>query len=129
MRILLDTHAFIWWDNAPSKLATTARSHCQSPGNTLLLSIISVWEMQIKLQIGKMTLPAPLMDIVNNQIKANQLELLPVALSHISALDNLPMHHKDPFDRMLVAQAITEGIPIISADPALMQYPVTMIWR
>ena len=129
MRYLLDTHTFIWWDQKSANLSPRARALFHDTAARLLLSIASVWEIQIKLAIGKLALPAPLMDIVNNQIKTNQIELLPITLSHIASLDGLPMYHRDPFDRMLVAQAISEQIPIISADPVMGQYPVTAIWK
>ena len=129
MRYILDTHAFIWWDSTPNKIASTALSICQSPDNILLFSAASVWEMQIKIQLGKLELPGPLMDIIDNQIRTNQIELLPIELSHIYSLAGLPMHHRDPFDRMLIAQAVYEKIPIISVDKIMTQYPITVIWN
>lgn len=129
MSYLLDTHTFLWWDQKSTTLSAKALALFQDTSTSLLLSVASVWEMQIKLSLGKLTLPAPLMQIINNQITINQIALLPITLSHISGLAGLPMHHRDPFDRMLIAQAITEGIPIISADPAMAEYPVTVIWK
>jgi len=129
VRCLLDTHTFIWWDQKSTDLPPKARALFNDTSTLLLLSIASVWEIQIKLAIGKLALPRPLINIVNDQIETNQIKLLPITLPHISGLAGLPMHHRDPFDRMLIAQAITEQIPIISADSIMGQYPVTVIWR
>ncbi len=105
MKVLLDTHAFIWWDSAPEKLSPQARAACQDRTNLLLLSVASAWEMQIKLQLGKLRLRLPLAEVIVSQQQTNDLQVLPIALNHILALQSLPAHHKDPFDRLLIAQA------------------------
>src|SRR4051794_34105781 len=102
MKVLLDTHTFIWWADDPAQLSAVALSTCQDPSNTLLLSVASVWEMQIKLRLGKLTLRLPLGDMIDSQ-QANGIRLLDVRLDHVLALEGLPTPHKDPFDRMLVA--------------------------
>ncbi|HLK56821.1 MAG TPA: type II toxin-antitoxin system VapC family toxin [Chthonomonadaceae bacterium] len=127
MRILLDTHIFIWWDSTPDQLSAEARRLCEDADNTLVLSIASVWEMQIKYQLGKLSLHKPLPDLIRSQQQTNGLELLPVQLEHVYALSSLPPHHKDPFDRLLIAQARTEGLALVSMDAAFQQYPVTLL--
>jgi PIN domain nuclease of toxin-antitoxin system len=94
----------------------------------LLLSVGSIWEIQIKLQLGKVKLNRPLSEVIESQRQANNLELLPVNLEHVLALETLPDHHKDPFDRLLIAQAIVEHTAIVSADPIFKKYPITVVW-
>ncbi len=128
MKIILDTHAFIWWDSNISKLSPKALQLCQDPENILVLSTVSIWEMQIKHQIGKLKLNLPLYDIVEAQEKTNGLEVLPVIPPHVFALDNLPLHHKDPFDRLIIAQANVEQAALMSCDAAVQQYSVGIVW-
>ncbi|PZO15353.1 MAG: PIN domain nuclease [Leptolyngbya foveolarum] len=128
MKLLLDTHTFIWWDSAPDKLSETALTLIYEADNTVMLSVVSVWEIQIKSQIGKLALTSPLADIVRTQQSINGIEVLPIALNHVMTLDQLPLHHKDPFDRMLIAQAISEKAMLISRDAALARYSVSVRW-
>src|ERR1043165_5954942 len=122
MKLLLDTHTFIWWDGDLTKLSPKAFALCQDPANTLLLSVASAWEIQIKFQLGKLDLDSPLADIISGQQRINQLEVLPINLAHVLALDNLPEHHKDPFDRLLIAQANVEDAVLVSRDMIFRQY-------
>lgn len=128
MKLLLDTHTFIWWDSEPAKLSPLALALCQDRENILLLSVASIWEMQIKLQLGKLGLTLPLMEIVETQRQTNNIEILPITLTHVLALENLPAHHKDPFDRLLVAQAIAEEAALVSGDPSIAKYAVQVVW-
>jgi PIN domain nuclease of toxin-antitoxin system len=128
MSYLLDTHTFIWFDNDPDKLSTLVAAICSSSDNDLLLSLASVWEIQIKSQLGKLQLPLPLPDMIQNQITRNRVELLPIELSHILNLANLPPHHKDPFDRLLIAQAMSENVILLSNDAKIEKYPVQILW-
>ena len=128
MKVLLDTHAFIWWDSTPDKLSPRARAACQDRTNLLFLSVASAWEMQIKLQLGKLHLRLPLAEVIASQQQTNDLQVLPVALSHVFALQGLPAHHKDPFDRLLIAQANTEEATLISHDPVFAPYLVKVLW-
>jgi len=128
MKLLLDTHAFIWADAEPQKLSASAKAACEDPTNQLILSTVSVWEMQIKMGLGKLTLRAPIRLLLEDWIQQSGLTILPVNLEHVLHLSNLPSHHKDPFDRMLVAQALAEGWEIVSHDSAFRQYPVKVIW-
>jgi PIN domain nuclease of toxin-antitoxin system len=128
MKLLLATHTFIWWDSEPAKLSAQALALCQDRQNVLLLSVVSVWEMQVKLQLGKLRLTLPLKEIIETQQQTNNIEVLPVTLAHVLALENLPTHHKDPFDRLLVAQAIVEKAVLISSDQNVVKYPVNVVW-
>ena len=128
MKLLLDTHTFIWWDSEPSRLSSQALSLCQNQENTLLLSVASVWEMQIKLQLGKLSLKLPLAEVIESQRQANGVEVLPIRLEHVLTLEKLPAHHKDPFDRLLIAQAQVEDVVLVSGDPVFTRYPVKVIW-
>jgi PIN domain nuclease of toxin-antitoxin system len=128
MNLLLDTHAFIWWDNDPAKLPPPVLALCSDPANTVWLSVASLWEIQIKLQLGKLTLALPLANVVENQRETNALQILPITLEHVLALGHLPSHHKDPFDRLLIAQANAETMTLISHDPMLSNYPVKVMW-
>ena len=127
MKGLLDTHAFIWCDSEPGKLSATAAAFVQDPGNTVLVSVVSVWEMLIKQQLGKMNLRLPLGSIIAQQ-QTNGMQILPVNLDHVLALEKLPALHKDPFDRLLIAQATVEGAVLISLDPVFKQYPAQVLW-
>lgn len=128
MRVLLDTHAFIWLDSVPRKLSSTAMSVCQDLSNQLFVSLATIWEMQIKLQSGKLTLPASIEEIVERQTQENRITLLRMEFAHILAVGNLPDHHKDPFDRMLVAQATVEKLVLLSVDEQLAKYAVQVVW-
>lgn len=125
MKYLLDTHTFIWWDSNASKLSSTA---LRDKNNAFWFSVASLWEIQIKLQTGKLKLRVSLSEIVEHQQKTNRIELLPVLLPHVLALENLPLHHKDPFDRILITQAQVENLKLISHDPMIVQYPVSVVW-
>lgn len=128
MKLLLDTHTFIWWDSSPQKLSRKALDLCQNPENNLLLSIASIWEIQIKLQLGKLSLNLPLPELIESQQQTNNIELLPINLTHLFTLDSLPNHHKDPFDRLLISQAIVEDAVLVSGDSILANYPVKIEW-
>lgn len=128
MKLLLDTRAFIWWDSEPAKLSSLVLGLCQDNQNTLLLSVASIWEMQIKSQLGKLSIKLPLADLIESQRQTNNLQILPVLLEHVLALQHLPLHHKDPFDRLLIAQSKTHDAVLISHDTAFSQYSVKMLW-
>ena len=128
MKLLLDTHAFIWWDIGDARLSPAALAACESPANTLHLSLASVWELQIKMQLGKLTLRLPLAEVLRDQQRRNGLALEPVALEDILALDTLRPLHRDPFDRLLVAQAVRRGFHLVSHDPEISRYPVSVLW-
>ena len=126
MKGLLDTHAFIWWDSDPAKLSAAARAFIEAPSNTISLSVASVWEILIKSDLGKLTLARPLSEILTRQ-KANGISILSVALEHVLRLETFPRPHKDPFDRIIAAQAAAEQMTLISADSIFAQYPVMVL--
>src|SRR5438128_7507851 len=116
MTLLLDTHAFLWFCQDDPLLSATAKAAIEDPGNRKLLSIASCWEIAIKAGLGKLTLGEPSETYIPNALSRTGFELLPISLTHATAVEVLPMHHRDPFDRLLIAQAQTEAIPIVSAD-------------
>lgn len=126
MNLLLDTHIFIWVAIEPDKLPFQVKQALQDPGNTLWISVATAWEMQIKTQIGRLGLPIPVKKFVSVQREINNIQILPVLENHIWTLDDLPMHHKDPFDRLLIAQAISEGYQIVTEDPIFKEYPAIL---
>jgi PIN domain nuclease of toxin-antitoxin system len=127
MRLLLNTHTFLWLDSSPEKLSNTALAACEDPANQLYLSVVSAWEIQIKQQIGRLQLDVPLDQMIQGQQATNDLHILPVALHHVYALDELPLYHNDPFDRLLIAQAKAEQVWLVSIDSQFEPYPVTVI--
>src|SRR5437868_10223 len=127
MMLLLDTQALIWWDSDPGQLSAPALTALRDPANSVWISVVSVWEMVIKAQLGKLTLRLPLAEIVAQQ-QANGLQVLPVTLPHSLAVEGLPPVHKDPFDRLLAAQSIVEGAELVSGDAIFTNYPVRLLW-
>ena len=128
MRLLLDTHTFIWWDDEPERLSPAARNACSDPENRLHLSLASVWELQIKAQLGKYRLRIPLGDLLRDHEQRNALVMVPVTCEDILDLAALPPHHRDPFDRMLVAQTRRGGFRLVSCDPEIAKYDVEVLW-
>ncbi|MCZ8226711.1 MAG: type II toxin-antitoxin system VapC family toxin [Microcystis sp.] len=128
MQLLLDTHSFIWWSINSEKLSLTGQDLLFDRNNRLFLNVASVWEMQIKLQLGKLQLNPSLQELIKNQITINNLEILSIDLAHIWTLATLIHYHKDPFDRLLISQSITEIMPILSIDEIFDRYPVQRIW-
>lgn len=127
MKILFDTHTFLWWDAEPERLTPNARTECADPENSLIVSVVSLWEIQIKVQLGKLSLRLPLADLVAGQVATNGVEILSVSLEHVLALDSLPPLHRDPFDRLLIAQPIVEDADFLSMDAAVATYPVRLL--
>ena len=128
MRLLLDTNAFLWLMTEPEKLSAKARAACEDPDNELLLSVVTAWEIQIKLQLGKLELDDPLADVIERQQKRNNAQLLPIELAHIYALGDLEHHHRDPFDRLLIAQARVEDADLVTHDRVIADYTVKVLW-
>jgi PIN domain nuclease of toxin-antitoxin system len=128
VKLLLDTHTFLWWDSEPELLSPTVLQLCRAPENTLVLSVVSAWEIQVKSQLGKLELKRPLAEVIRDQRKANNLRVLPIWLKHVLALATLPAQHRDPFDRLLVSQARVEGAVLLSRDPLLALYEVDVRW-
>lgn len=128
MNLLLDSHVFLWLMNEPEKLPHKVLAMCESPENSLHLSAASVWELQIKQTLGKLTMQQPLKAILDEQQQINSLEVLPVKLNHLWRLSDLPRVHNDPFDRLLISQAIVEDMSLVSADQMFSSYPVKLFW-
>jgi PIN domain nuclease of toxin-antitoxin system len=127
MKFLLDLHAFLWFIDDHPRLSASAKALLESDAD-LLLSVASLWEISIKVSIGKLTL-AQLDDIfVPQQLAANAIEILPISLAHLGVVSTLPFQHRDPFDRLLIAQAMVEQLPIISIDSAFDAYSVKRLW-
>jgi PIN domain nuclease of toxin-antitoxin system len=128
MRLLLDTHTFLWFVLNEPQLSGTAQSLIGDPANDVLISPASYWEIAIKAGLRKLDLHAPYDDFMQRGIIGNDFEILPIEPRHTSVLTTIPYHHRDPFDRLLVAQAMVEGMPLVSADARLDPYPVTRLW-
>ena len=128
MRLLLDTHTLIWWSTSSENLPERVLGLLEDPQNDLLLSIASVWEMQIKWQRGKLKLGKPLSELIANQQANNELKILPIALPHVFALQSLPDLHRDPFDRIMIAQTMVENLPFVSCDVVLDGYSIQRLW-
>jgi PIN domain nuclease of toxin-antitoxin system len=127
MQVLLDTHALLWHEQAIEKFSVKAREMLATPGVELTVSYVSIWEIAIKTGIGKLRLNCSVEDFVNS-VMAQGLPLLPIQLEHFFSVSKLPHHHRDPFDRLLAAQAIVEGAALLSADPAFDNYGVARCW-
>ena len=128
MRLLIDTHTFLWFTEGDPLLSATANLHITTPGNEIFVSIVSLWEIAIKVALGKLTLSMSLSDLFAQGIEGNGLRLWPLERSHVLHTLALPFHHRDPFDRILVAQSLTETMPFISADAVVDAYGLTRLW-
>jgi PIN domain nuclease of toxin-antitoxin system len=127
MRLLLDTHIFIWLIDGNPNLSQTARQAIEDENNTLHLSIVSLWEITIKTSLGKLELAIPLEQIVINFILPSGIEILPIHIPHLLLLQTLPFHHRDPFDRLLISQAKSETLTLVSQDRMFEQYEVDIL--
>ena len=126
--LLFDTHSFIWWADEPKKLSSAALTALEDENNRLFLSDVSIWEMQIKVQLGKIKLKLPLPDLIESQKIRNDVEILHITTEHILELNNQPFHHKDPFDRLLIAQSIVENSTIVTLDSEFPAYSAKLLW-
>lgn len=128
MTAIIDTHVFIWMDTNMSRLSSTVVGYFNDPNCNIVLSVVSVWEVAIKTATGKLTLSADLDQVIKGVQRQNPLRILPVELAHTLEIRSLPPIHKDPFDRMLVAQAIAENAVLLTDDPLIRQYPLRTDW-
>ena len=126
MRVLLDTHTFLWGLTQPEKLSGAARRAIDSAET--FWSVASVWEALIKVQVSKLALPSPGGNYLVSKMSDNGVSILPIKLEHALRVEQLEMHHRDPFDRILIAQSLEEGWPIITGDPVFRNYPIRIIW-
>jgi PIN domain nuclease of toxin-antitoxin system len=126
--LLLDTHTFLWFCQDDPLLSAKAKTMIEDAGNRKLLSVGSCWEIAIKAGLGKLKLGEPSATYIPAALSRTGIELLPISLAHATAMESLPFHHRDPFDRLLAVQAALEAIPIVSVDVALDAYGVTRFW-
>ena len=124
MRLLIDSHAFLWWSETSARLGAAARNALADPANEVLVSIAGLWELTIKQSSGRLTLPDDLQAMVASQ----GFTVLPVTFIHLRRIGSLPRVHRDPFDRMMIAQALAEGIPIATGDRIFAAYGVQLVW-
>ena len=128
MRLLLDTHSFLWFLLNDLRLSVAANGLIADANNDIEISPASYWEIAIKISLGKYSLPERYEVFMEREITANNFRILPIIPKHTAALTTMPLHHRDPFDRLLIAQAIVEAIPIVSADPKFDAYPIKRLW-
>jgi PIN domain nuclease of toxin-antitoxin system len=126
--LLLDTHALLWWHDQPARLTETAYNAVNDLGNDVFLSVVNTWKIQFKAQLGKLTLPKPLRVLLQEEQTTNGFRILSVTLEHVYALDSFPLHHRDPFDRLLIAQTHQEGLTLVTHDPKFSAYSVPLLW-
>ena len=127
MRALLDTNSFLWFIAGSDRLSVNARNVIADLNNDLFLSLASLWEIAIKVSIGKLELLPSFEELIPAQLEENDIKLLPLDLNHLSELIRLPFHHRDPFDRLIIVQGMTEGLPLINKDASFKMYPIEVI--
>jgi PIN domain nuclease of toxin-antitoxin system len=128
VQLLLDTHTFLWFVLNDPQLSRPADALITDPTNEVLISPATYWEMAIKVAKKKLDLLAPYDDFMKRGIEDNDFTILPIETKHTSILTTMPMHHKDPFDRLIISQALVEGIPVVSIDLEFDAYGVTRLW-
>jgi len=128
VKALLDTHTFLWWIANDPQLSPRARQIMEDANTEPLLSAVSGWEIAIKSHLGKLKLPLDLQGFVAEQLRINAIQVLPIQMIHALHVFTLPDHHRDPFDRMLVAQSQLEHLPILTCNPQIARYAVTVMW-
>jgi len=128
VRVLLDTHVLIWWAADDPRLSRRARSVLSDRANELWFSVASAWELVIKSHVGKLTLPEAVTEYIPSRLSWYAIQSLPIEMRHVLGVAELPLHHRDPFDRLLAAQSRLENLPIVTADPRVVQYQVETIW-
>lgn len=128
MILLLDTHTFLWFCQGDPSLSATAKKLIEDPGNQKYLSIASCWEIAIKAGTGKLRLGEPIETYIPNALARTGIDLLPITLPHVTRVESLPFHHRDPFDRLLIAQALSESVPLVSVEVLFDRYGVTRHW-
>lgn len=128
MKVLVDTHTFLWDLLSDHRSSRLAKQMLKSDEHELYFSLVSLWEFAIKIKTGKLNALGSSVAYLRDEMENYSMQLLPIRYQHILALESLPVHHSDPFDRLLIAQAITESLPILTDDKLLAQYPVKVIW-
>jgi PIN domain nuclease of toxin-antitoxin system len=128
MRLLLDTHAFLWFLLNDPQLSSTAKLAISDPNNDIEISPASYWEIAIKIGLGKYSLPEPFDVFIERELANNHFRILHIEPRHTMVLTTLPFHHRDPFDRLLIAQAMIENVPLVSCDSIFDAYPINRLW-
>ncbi|MEG4839472.1 type II toxin-antitoxin system VapC family toxin [Microcoleus sp. B9-D4] len=128
MRLLLDTHTFIWYVTDNPRLSAHVKLLIEDENNEKLVSIASIWEMAIKHSIGRLNFSLPFMEFVGQQLTVSNIGLLEINLQHIEVVASLPLHHRDPFDRLIIAQSMAQQIPILSVDAIFDAYAIARVW-
>ena len=128
MKLLLDTHAFLWFIEGNLNLSDVVKNAIEDQNNQKFLSVASLWEMSIKISIGKLELGMTFTELINREVYENTIELLEIKPEHLDELTKLPFNHKDPFDRLIIAQGLAEKIPVVTKDSAFRSYPITLLW-
>ena len=128
MSVLLDTQCVLWFLLDDPRLSETARESIVTADSSIFISPASRWEIAIKISLGKYKLPTPFVDFWAEQLATNDFALLPIGVSHAARVVNLPFHHRDPFDRLIIAQSLVESIPVVSCDEMFDQYGVMRVW-
>jgi PIN domain nuclease of toxin-antitoxin system len=128
MKLLLDTHTFLWFIMGDNRLSDQAKKTIEVKKHEKLISVASLWEMAIKVSIGRLNLTESFGTLIPRQIKLNGFQLLNIKFQHVANLVSIPFHHRDPFDRLLISQCMVENIPIVSKDIAFDSYPIERYW-
>ena len=128
MKLLLDTHALLWFIGNNPQLSKASRQSIEDPANDKFVSAVSLWEIAIKISLEKLKLPRPFGEVFPHQLEVNGFELLPISCGQLTQLASLPFHHRDPFDRLLIAQAMADGMIIVIRDPEFSKYPANVLW-
>jgi PIN domain nuclease of toxin-antitoxin system len=128
MKLLLDTHALLWFIGNDPQLSAPARQNIENPAHEKFVSAASLWEIVVKLSLEKLKLPRPFGEVFPQQLEVNGFELLPISCAQLNRLVELPFHHRDPFDRLLIAQAMVDDLTIVTRDPEFSKYPAKVLW-
>lgn len=128
MKLLLDTHTFLWWITDSLELSSRVRDAIRNPENELFLSVASAWEMAIKVNLGRLRLPDRPDRFIPNQLAKNAIKSLPIQMGHALYVSRLPAIHRDPFDRIIISQSILEKMAVVTRDPDIVEYKVKILW-
>lgn len=128
MKVLFDTHAYLWAVSEDPRLSPAAQKTFTAADNEILVSVASLWEILVKAETGKLPFPSPASPYIRAQLKRTSTAVLPILLPHVLRLETLPSHHRDPFDRIILSQAIEEELPVVSIDKKFHLYPVEVLW-
>jgi PIN domain nuclease of toxin-antitoxin system len=128
MKVLLDTRSFLWFIEGSSKLSTVARSHIENPDNERFLSVASLWEIAIKAGMGRISIAMTMDELIQHEVLGNAITILAIGGRHLEILRQLPFHHRDPFDRLIIAQSLSEGLSIVGNDADFGSYSVSLMW-